>query len=232
MPSFSIIIPVLNEPLIINQTVEHVYLTGSGFKVEVIVVDGDPGGATINSIQKNDVIKVLSSKGRGIQMNKGASAATSEILLFLHTDTELPAGAFSAILDAVDKKQCAGGAFDLGIKSERVAFRLIEKMANIRSHFTGIPYGDQAIFVKKKIFDELNGFKEIPLMEDLEFMMRMKKAGHKICIMPQKVKTSPRRWEKEGVFYCTFRNWILRGLYHLGVRPDKLVKFYYSDWEP
>ncbi len=231
MCSFSIIIPVLNEPSIINQTVENVYLTGSGFDFEVIVVDGGPGGATINAIQKNDVIKVLSSKGRGMQMNKGASAAKGEILLFLHTDTELPADAYSAILAAVDKNQCAGGAFDLEIKSERIVFRLIEKMANIRSHFTGIPYGDQAIFVKKKLFDELNGFKEIPLMEDLEFMMRMKRAGHKICIMPQKVKTSPRRWEKEGVLYCTLRNWMLRGLYHLGVRPDKLVKFYYRDWE-
>ena len=174
MGSFSIIIPVLNEPSIINQTVENVYLTGSGFNFEVIVVDGDPAGATISAIRKNDVIKVLSPKGRGIQMNKGASAAKGEILLFLHTDTELPADAFSAILAAVDKNQCAAGAFDLEIKSERVVFRLIEKMANIRSHFTGIPYGDQAIFVKKKLFDELNGFKEISLMEDVEFMMRMK----------------------------------------------------------
>ena len=83
-------------------------------------------------------------------MNKGASAANGEILLFLHTDTELPADAFSAILAAVDKNQCAGGAFDLGIKSKRVVFRLIEIMANIRSHFTGIPYGDQAIFIEKE----------------------------------------------------------------------------------
>jgi GT2 family glycosyltransferase len=85
--------------------------------------------------------------------------------------------------------------------------------------------------MKKEIFDKVSGFKEIPVMEDVEFMRRVKRSGYKICIIPQMVKTSPRRWEKEGVLYCTVRNWALITLYSLGVNPEKLVRFYYRDWE-
>lgn len=228
--SFSIIIPVLNESAIINQTIEYVYRIGSGIDIEVIVVDGDPEGKTINSITNKKVIKLISPKGRGRQMNKGASIARGDILLFLHSDTELPKDAFSAISSALDKKEYVGGAFDLGIKSERLIFRLIEKMVYIRSRLTGIPYGDQAIFIKKEFFTRMNGHQEIPIMEDVELMRRIKKIGHKIYIIREKVRTSPRRYEKEGVIYCTMRNWLLIGLYYLGMKPEKLVKLYYRDW--
>jgi rSAM/selenodomain-associated transferase 2 len=228
--SFSVIIPVLHEALLINETIGHVYQRGAGFDIEIIVVDGDPEGETINVIRNNEIIKVISPKGRGRQMNKGASLARGEILLFLHTDTELPADAFRTISSVIDKQGCAGGAFDLGIKSGRLIFRLIEKTVSIRTRLTGIPYGDQAIFIKKEIFKKIKGYREIPLMEDVEFMRRVKKSGCHLCIIPEKVKTSPRRWEKEGVLYCTLRNWTLISLYLSGVNPEKLVKFYYRGW--
>jgi len=228
--SFSIIIPVLHESRIINQTIEHVYQIGSGFDYEIIVVDGDAKGGTLRSIKNNRAIKLVSPKGRGKQMNTGASVAKGEILLFLHTDTELPEDSFRTILSVLDSKQYVCGAFDLGIKSDRFVYRVIEKMVHIRSHLTRIPYGDQAIFIKKDCFDAINGFKEIPIMEDVELMRRIKKFGYKICFIPQKVKTSARRWEKEGVIYCTLRNLTLISLYLLGVRPEKLARFYYSDW--
>ena len=228
--TFSIIIPVLNEPLIINQTVEHVYSLGSGFEVEVIVVDGDPGGKTIREIRNGDVIKSLSPKGRGRQMNKGASLAHGDILLFLHTDTELPEDAFTVISSTMDKARCVAGSFDLGIKSEKPIFRLIERIVYVRTRITRIPYGDQAVFIRRDVFESMKGFREIPLMEDVDLMKRIKKSGSGICIIPQKVKTSPRRWEREGVIYCTLRNRVLISLYHLGVDPEKLVKFYYRDW--
>ncbi len=228
--SFSIILPVLNESSIINQTIEHVYRLGYGFYLEIIVVDGDTEGGTVYRIKNERVIKIISPKGRGRQMNKGASVATGDILLFLHTDTELPENAFRTISAVIDKKQYVGGAFDLGIKSGRLIFRLIEKMVYIRTRLTGIPYGDQAIFIKKDIFAGMNGYQEIPVMEDVELMRRIKKSGYKICIIPQKVSTSPRRYEKEGVVYCTLRNWMLMSFYLLGVEPEKLVKFYYRDW--
>ena len=228
--TFSVIIPVLNEPLIVNRTVEHVYRLGSGFELEVIVVDGDAEGRTIKEIKNPHVAKSISPKGRGRQMNKGASLAHGDVLLFLHTDTELPEGAFNAISFTIDREQCVAGSFDLGIKSEKLIFRLMEYIVYLRTRFTGIPYGDQAIFIKRDVFSNMKGYREIPIMEDVDLMKRMRKSGGKICIIPRKVKTSPRRWEREGVFYCTLRNRILISLYHLGVDPGKLVRFYYKDW--
>jgi rSAM/selenodomain-associated transferase 2 len=230
-PSFSIIIPVLHESSIINQTIGHIRRIGSGFEFEIIVVDGDKEGGTINSIKHNDVVKIVSPRGRGIQMNYGAAAAKGYVLLFLHTDTELPEEAFAGISSVLVNRDYAGGAFDLGIKSGRWIFRLIEKLVFVRTRVTRIPYGDQAIFIKRECFETLKGYKDIPLMEDVEFMRRLKKSGYEISIIPQEVRTSSRRWEREGILCCTSRNWTLRGLYSIGVNPEKLVKLYYRDWE-
>jgi rSAM/selenodomain-associated transferase 2 len=229
--SFSIIIPVLHESSIINRAVEHIRQIGAGFKVEIIVVDGDKEGGTINSIKHNDVVKIVSPRGRGTQMNKGAAASKGDVLLFLHTDTELPEEAFAGLSSVLNNRDYSGGAFDLGIESERRIFRLIEKLVFFRTRATQIPYGDQAIFIRRECFEALKGFKDITIMEDVEFMRRLKKSGHKISIIPQKVKTASRRWEREGILYCTLRNWALISLYSIGVKPEKLVKFYYRDWE-
>ena len=231
MKSFSVIIPVLNEASVINSAVERLYRLGSAFDVEVIVIDCDAEGRTIQAVHRTEVITAISPKGRGKQMNRGAFLARGEVLLFLHSDTELPEHAFRTISSVMDDPQCAGGAFDLGIKSDRVVFRIMEKLVSLRTRLTRIPYGDQALFIRKEVFDRMKGFGEIPLMEDVEFMRRLRSAGHKIRIIPQKVKTSPRRWEEEGVLFCTMRNWMLRGLYRLGVNPENLVRFYYRDWE-
>jgi len=117
----------------------------------------------------------------------------------------------------------------LGINSDRRVFRLTEQFVSIRTHLTRIPYGDQAIFIRREVFDRLNGFKEIPIMEDVDLMWRIKKAGDKIYIIPEKVTTSPRRWEREGILYCTLRNWIIVILYLLGAKPEKLARHYYPD---
>jgi len=229
LKSFSVIIPVINEAPIINQTIEHVYRTGSGFDIEVIIVDGDIHGNTVKAITNMQVIQMTSASGRGRQMNKGASAAGGEVLLFLHADTELPANAFESVSSLLDAEEYVGGAFDLGIQSGRLIFRVIEKFVSIRTRLTRVPYGDQAIFMKKNYFAKMKGFPEIPLMEDVALMRRLKRSGYKIGIIPQKVQTSPRRWEKEGVLFCTLRNWTLISLYLLGVKPEKLERFYDRD---
>jgi len=222
----SIIIPVLNESGIINFTIEHLYTLDSSDTVEIIVVDGSPHGETINTITGSDVQKISGQKGRGSQMNQGAAVAGGDILLFLHADTRLSHDALNQIVAATKKPDVVGGAFDLRIKSEKKMFRLIEQAASIRSRLTRIPYGDQAIFFKKRFFDQIGGFKNIPIMEDVELMQRVSKAGKKIKFISRKVQTAPRRWEKEGVVYCTLRNWSIRTLYLLGVPPEKLKKFY------
>jgi rSAM/selenodomain-associated transferase 2 len=227
--TFSFIIPVLNEASLINSTIRHLREISQQHDIEIIVVDGDPEATTLSHITEQQIIKLKSPKGRGKQMNKGASVAGGDVFLFLHSDTELPVEALSLISSLIEETACGGGAFDLGIKSERLVFRLIEQMVSLRSKITNIPYGDQAIFMKRDVFETLGGYRDIPLMEDVEFMRRMKRSGYKICIIPEKVKTSPRRWESEGVLFCTLRNWTIMTLYLLGLSPEKLAKYYYPD---
>lgn len=121
---------------------------------------------------------------------------------------------------------CIGGAFDLGIESDRFAFRIIEIMGSLRSRLTRLPYGDQAIFIRADFFRKIGGFKEIPLMEDVELMQRIKNNEAQIIILKDRVLTSPRRWEKEGIIFCTLRNWLLAILFSLGIKPEILARFY------
>jgi hypothetical protein len=118
------------------------------------------------------------------------------------------------------------GAFDLGIDTTRRIFRITEKYVFLRTRLTRIPFGDQAIFIRREYFEKIGGYKDIPLMEDVEIMRRIRKSGNRICIIPAKVRTSPRRWEKGGILMSTFRNWTLQMLYALGVSPEQLQKYY------
>lgn len=222
----SVIIPVLNEAPIINLALDRIFSLPYDGEVEVILVDGSPDGETLAAVSRKEAIKLRSGKGRSCQMNKGALNACGDILLFLHADTGLPEKALDIISSIMGKGDYVGGAFDLGINSRKPVFRLIELTASLRSRVTRVPYGDQAFFIWKDHFHAIGGFKEIPIMEDVELMQRIKKACGKIHIIPEQAKTSPRRWEKEGVLFCTLRNWTLITLYFLGVRPEKLAKFY------
>lgn len=224
-PTISLIIPVLNEAESINSFLEHISSLRYGGKVEIIVVDGADDHGTLNAIKSQDVKKLASNTGRARQMNRGASEATGEVLLFLHSDTELPEDGLDLIADTV-VKGCRCGAFELGIASERVIYRAIETVVRIRTRLTMIPYGDQAIFVTRSFFDSFGGYTEIPLMEDVDLMIKAKRSAEKICVIERQVKTSARRWEKEGVLYCILRNWTLLTLYLIGVSPERLVKYY------
>jgi rSAM/selenodomain-associated transferase 2 len=226
IPKFSFIIPVWNEEAFISRTIENVHGLHASGSAEIIVVDGDPAGRTIKVARRTGVKTAISEKGRGNQMNLGASLAAGEILIFLHADTLLPPDALELIETAMADGSRIAGAFDLAIDSERPAYRLIEKAASFRSRMTRIPYGDQAIFIRKRDFLGLGGFNNIPVMEDVEFMQRIKKGKGKIRIIGRAVLTSPRRWEKEGIVYTTLRNWLLIALYFCGAKPEKLVRFY------
>jgi len=222
----SVIIPVLNEAETINTTLAHLKRYFQGVDFEIIVVDGDSWGNTLKVVNDPDIVKVKSPKGRGLQMNNGAIAANGDVLIFLHSDTCLPNNAASAIRSALADHNVMGGAFDLGIQSERQVYKIIAAAASLRSRITRIPYGDQAIFIRKSFFSRMGGFQDIPIMEDVELMRRIKKKRYKIKIIPDKVKTSPRRWQKEGVLYGTLRNWSIILLYLAGVSPARLIRFY------
>jgi rSAM/selenodomain-associated transferase 2 len=222
----SIIIPVLNEAPLINGIIDHLHSLEGDETKEIIIVDGDPEGLTLKAISHDDVRRLKSPRGRWIQMNEGAKNAKGNMLLFLHADTELPLDAMRLIATAMEDKRYVAGAFDLGIKSERIVFRAIESAVSLRSRITRIPFGDQAIFVRKNYFDEIGGYRDMPIMEDVEIMERIRKRGDKIFIIPQKVHTSSRRWEQEGILRCTLRNWFLQILYLLRISPHRLSQFY------
>jgi rSAM/selenodomain-associated transferase 2 len=227
---FSIIVPVFHEGERINHLLEYLNRLDSEKNLEIIVVDGVQEKDTLMAIHSNHVIKISSEKGRAKQMNAGASVANGEILIFLHVDTELPGQALKKIYSLIDQKAYVGGAFDLGIKSDRFIFKIVSTSASLRSRLSRIPFGDQAIFIRRDYFNQIGGYKEIPLMEEVELMRRIKKSGNKIRIFHDRVMTSPRRWEKEGVIYCTLRNWTLQALYFFGMSPDRLAGFYESDY--
>lgn len=222
----SIIIPVLGESSTINHTIDHLNNLKFSQHAEIIVIDGNPEMDTIGVIADSSVKKEMAKKGRGSQMNKGADIAAGDILVFLHADTTLEHHALERILHTVHHKNVVVGAFDLGIRSQKAVFRIIEKVVFIRSRIMNLPYGDQALFIKRKYFYQIGGFREIPIMEDVDLISRIKKNGGKIAMIPSKIQTSPRRWEKEGILYCTVRNWVLVSLFFIGVSPFKLARFY------
>ena len=226
-PLISIIIPVLNESTIINDTINYLTELASDKNVEIIVVDGDPLASTAQHVQNQAVKKVVTPKrGRGAQMNAGVQKSRGDILIFLHADTILPPMALESVLKVWEQPDYVGGAFDLGIRGSRSYYRLVEKMVYWRSRITNIPYGDQAIFMQRSYFKSIGGYCDIPIMEDVEIMRRVKNRNGKIKIIPIKVLTSARRWEKEGMLLCTLRNWILVTLYIFGVTPNRLARFY------
>jgi len=159
-------------------------------------------------------------------MNAGAKIAKGEILLFLHADTFLPKNALDEISDIV-QNDIVAGAFDLAFDNEKFSLKVISTIASYRSRITRTPYGDQAIFIKKVIFNKVAQYETISLMEDVNLMQKLKKHNYKIHILNSKVVTSSRKWEQSGIVYTTLRNWILIVLYYFGVDPERLSKFYH-----
>lgn len=225
-PFISVVVPVYQEQASIQVFLTHLKQVFSGAGHEIIMVDGSPGGETIAAVRDPLIKAVPSDPGRSRQMNHGASMAQGEILLFVHADTRLPSYAPELILQALDDEKIVGGAFSLSIDSRDPFLRLVAGVANLRSSWTRVPYGDQAIFMRKADFLKIGMFPDIPIMEDLELMRRVKQQGWRIRILPEFVLTSPRRWQQEGKLACTLRNWSLRILYHCGVPAERLAACY------
>jgi len=158
-------------------------------------------------------------------MNTGAAAAQGDVLLFLHADTRLPPSAIGDVVLALDDPRYVGGRFDLRLDHSGIIFRLIGSLISLRSRLTRIATGDQAIFVRRGIFDAINGFPEIPILEDIAFCRNLKKMGKVACLRTQ-VVTSARRWQKDGVGRTILKMWVLKFLFLIGVSPFRLKRFY------
>jgi len=220
----SIVIPILNEEEILEATLNSLSKCINGH--ELIIVDG---GSTDDSYkiaeQYAQVIK--SSAGRGPQMNCGAGVARGEIILFLHADCELEAGSLDAIESAMSDLAMVGGCFQQRIDADGWKYRLIEFMIQLRAMHRRCIYGDQGLFVRRSTFEELGGFPNVPLMEDVVLSKRLRKAG-KTCLVRKTIVSSARRWQKLGAARTTLTNWYLRILHSCGVSPQRLAKIYYG----
>lgn len=220
----SVIIPALNEEDNIRSCIDG--LINEGCDCEIIVADGGSTDKTeISAGSYPGVAFIQSRKGRGVQMNMGASAASGDILLFLHADTTLEVGWAAEMLSVLEDNSISGGAFTFSIRSLLWKYRLVEAWVRLRCKIRLLPYGDQAIFVRKSAFDRIGGYKNIPLMEDVDFIKRLKKFGT-IGILNKKAITSERRWSKKGLIKTAAMNQLIMLLYKFGVNPSLLARIY------
>jgi rSAM/selenodomain-associated transferase 2 len=191
---------------------------------EVVVTDGGSTDRTRELAAGLGAKVVLGPAGRGAQLNRGAAATDAEILLFLHADTTLPPGAAAAVREAV-ARGCCGGGFRVRFVPERALFRLGAAVANARTRITRVPLGDQAQFVTREAFARLGGYREWPLLEDLDFARRLKRAG-RVAMLPLAVDTSARRFERRGPVRTVATNWLIWTLFLCGVSPARLARLY------
>jgi hypothetical protein len=218
----SIIIPAINEADHIANTLESI---GHGNKKEVIVVDGGSKDDTVRIAKSLGANVITSTPPRARQMNRGADQATGEVLVFLHADTRLPEKFEDVIFNSFKEPNMVAGAFELRMDSPTPGLRLIERLANWRSRYLKMPYGDQAIFVSSKLFHELGGFLDIPIMEDFELIRRLQQKGN-IILLPVPVFTSPRRWQNFGIVKTTLINQLVIASYVMGIRPEVIARWY------
>lgn len=237
----SIVIPLLNEADNLPKLMGHLaHLNPAPY--QVILVDG---GSTDNSVAiAKELIESLidsspsvisgqvidwqiieSTAGRALQMNAGAELAMGDVLLCLHADTQLPNHAIADITSAV--RQAAWGRFDVRLESSTWMLKVVSQMMNWRSRFSGIATGDQAIFIKKPLFEQLGGYPQQPLMEDIELCKRLKAVGKPACLR-SKVITSARRWQQYGTWRTIGLMWHLRFDYWRGVSADNIKQRYYK----
>src|SRR5712691_11771343 len=197
MTKLSIILPVLNEGEAIAAALDALgNLRALG--TEVIVVDGGSRDATIQRARLRADRVISAQRGRALQMNAGAAKASGDVLMFLHADTRLPADADHVVLNGLERSGRAWGRFDVSIDGRAPLLAVVAWLMNLRSRLTGIATGDQAIFVRRDVFQAAGGFPEIPLMEDIALCKSLKRASRPLCLAAR-VVTSGRRWEKDGV---------------------------------
>ena len=223
MKSISVIIPTLNESENIERVLGHLQKIDN--TLELIVVDGGSTDETVTRAKKYAKV-VQSIRGRGAQMNAGGKSAKGDILWFIHADCFPHQDSVNAIVNTLSIDKIVGGAFEYNLDGKGFLYRWSEINSNFKNRVFKLCCGDMGIFVKKDVFEQMEGYKKIPIMEDMDFCKRLKKMGD-IVILPQRISTSTRRWEDEGKIKNLIRNWLLQIGWTFGINPKILARWYH-----
>jgi rSAM/selenodomain-associated transferase 2 len=214
---------MLNETAAIASTL--IALRRGAPDAEIVVVDGGSIDASVAQARPLCDALIVASRGRARQMNAGARASHGDAIAFVHADTIVPPTFAADIASALADSAVVGGRFDVKLDDDALPYRTIGAMISLRSRLSRTGTGDQAIFVRRAVFDRLGGFPELELCEDLEFSRRMKRAGRVACLRAR-VTTSVRRWNRDGVARTVVRMWLIRAMYLMGVPPARLKRMY------
>ena len=214
----SVIVPTLNEAAHLPETLRHV---ADAEPHEIIIADGGSTDASLEITTEAGARIVHSERGRGVQMNAGASAANGELLFFLHADTLPPPDYADAIRETLSSPQNIAGAFHFSLRDPRPAgAAIIEKFTAWRSKWRPLPYGDQGIFIRRSAFEALGQFPKWPMLEDIEFIRHARRYG-RVVIHPAAVQTSARRWKQHGAIRTFLRHQMILLGYYAGVLPSR-----------
>jgi rSAM/selenodomain-associated transferase 2 len=217
----SVIIPTLNEESCLADTIRSVRALQP---LEIIVVDGGSSDGTAAAAAGADAF-LCAPRGRAVQMNHGARRACGELLLFLHADCTLEAGALEAARRCLRLPGVVACCFRQTVVADHRLYRAVDLCANLRVRLTGMAYGDQGLCIRRPIFEALAGFPELPLMEDVGLSRRLRRHG-RLVLASKRIFVSSRRWRQAGIVRQTLRNWGLTGMAALGVPPSMLERFY------
>ena len=219
MPTVTVIVPVYRDAEALARTLAATELTGA----DVIVSStSDDGSLSTLRLARPDIVWIEAPRGRARQMNAGAAAARGDWLVFLHADTRLPSG-WTRAIDAADRDpRVNAGCFRFALDSRSPMARVIEFGVRARVALMALPYGDQAIFVRRDAFDALHGYADLPIMEDVDLVRRLRRRG-RLFRSALPAVTSARRWERGGWIRRTALHLALILLYFCGVPPARLT---------
>ena len=217
----TVIVPTLNEAAHLGAS-----LSSLPREAEVVVADGGSTDETISMATRSGARVVTGSRGRARQMNRGVDAARGDTLLFLHADCTLGPDAYHQLQTALDDDDdVVGGSFRMSIRDASWGLRWIAATSNARARYLRTPYGDQAIFVRRSAFEKLGGFPDIPFMEDVALVRKLKRLGKLVCV-DETVTTGARHWKQLGPVRTTLLNWSMVTFYLLGVPAERLEPYY------